>query len=270
MAITKKKPSSKTIVKKTPKAKLVNKSKNKKSNTKKILSIVIPVYNEKNTVENLISAVLKAKSFNMRKQIIIVDDCSKDGTSRVLSKYKKKNGFTVLEHKINMGKGAALQTGFKHVSGDIVLIQDADLEYNPDEYEELLLPIIDGHADVVYGSRFKSGKAHRVLFFWHTVANKMLTGLSNMFTNLNLTDMETCYKVFKAEIIKKIYLEQNRFGIEPEMTAKISRMKVRIYEVGISYSGREYSEGKKIGFKDAIAAVWCILKYNIFKKKYLK
>ena len=236
----------------------------------KLLSVVIPVYNERDTVEKLISAVQRASCYSMKKEIILVDDCSADGTDEILKAYASKKGFRLIRHEKNRGKGAALQSGFEAAAGDIVLIQDADLEYDPDEYEALLRPILDGHADVVYGSRFKSGKAHRVLFFWHSVSNKILTLLSNMFTNLNLTDMETCYKVFKAPVVKAMYLQQNRFGIEPEMTAKISRMRLRIYEVGISYSGRDYSEGKKIGLKDAFKAVWCIFKYKIFSKRFLK
>lgn len=234
------------------------------------LSIVIPVYNEQETIETILAKVLKAKALHFRKELIIVDDCSRDGTRDILKKYEKKAGFRILYHEKNTGKGGALQTGFAAASGDVVLIQDADLEYNPNEYERLLTPIVEGKADVVFGSRFKGGDAHRVLFFWHTVANQFLTLLSNVFSNLNLSDMETCYKVFRSHIIKPMYLEQKRFGIEPEMTAKVARMRARIYEVGISYAGRDYSEGKKIGWKDAISAMWCILKYNIFKRKHLK
>ena len=241
----------------------------RKTNYKK-LSVVIPVFNERETVEELIAAVRKAPCYSMSKEIILVDDCSSDGTGELLEKYASRRGFCLIRHEKNRGKGAALRSGFDAATGDVVLVQDADLEYNPEEYEALLLPIVDGHADVVYGSRFKGGKAHRVLFFWHSVGNKMLTLLSNMFTNLNLTDMETCYKVFKTPVVKAMYLQQKRFGIEPEMTAKISRMRLRIYEVGISYSGRDYSEGKKIGLKDAFKAVWCIFKYKVFSRRFLK
>jgi len=236
----------------------------------KTISVIIPVFNEKDTVEEVIQAVRQAPCYFLKKEIILVDDCSTDGSGALLERYASRKGFQLIRHEKNLGKGAALQSGFQAAGGDLVLIQDADLEYNPDEYESLLLPILDGHADVVYGSRFKGGKAHRVLFFWHSVGNKLLTLLSNMCTNLNLTDMETCYKVFRAPVVKNMYLQQKRFGIETEVTAKIARMQLRIYEVGISYRGRDYSEGKKIGFKDALKAVWCIFKYKFISRRYLK
>jgi glycosyltransferase involved in cell wall biosynthesis len=203
------------------------------------------------------------------KEVIIVNDCSKDDTEASILRYKSENpemAITYYKHEVNMGKGAALRTGIKQATGDFVIIQDADLEYDPQEYNILLKPILDGFADVVYGSRFVGGKPHRILFFWHSIGNRWLTTASNMLTNLNLTDMETCYKVFKRDIIQGIKLEENRFGFEPEVTAKVSRVpKVRIYEVGISYYGRTYEEGKKIGMKDAFRALYCIIKYNIFK-----
>jgi len=202
----------------------------------------------------------------LEKEIIIVDDCSTDGTRDILKALERNPGIRVFCHEKNMGKGAALRTGFKHASGDIVIIQDADLEYNPQEYHRLIKPILDGRADVVYGSRFVTTEERRVLFFWHYLGNSFITFLSNMFTNLNLTDIETCYKVFKADVIHSITIEENRFGFEPEITAKIAKKRYHIYEIGISYSGRDYSEGKKIGWKDGIRAIWCILKYNLIKK----
>lgn len=225
------------------------------------LSIVIPVFNEKNTVRELLRRVEEADA-GVDKEIIIVDDCSTDGTRAILMGLDKP-GVKVLLHEKNRGKGAALRTGFAEAAGDIVLIQDADLEYNPAEYPRLLEPILDGRADVVYGSRFLGGP-HRVLFFWHYVGNRFLTTLSNMATNLNLTDMETCYKVFRREILRKITLRSERFGVEPEITIKISRLKCRIYEVPISYAGRDYSEGKKIGWKDGLAALFHIIRYKFF------
>ena len=225
------------------------------------LSVVIPVYNEKNSLKTIISHVCQVKDIPL--EIIVVDDYSTDGTRDLYKDIENKVDKIILHDK-NMGKGAALRTGFQHVTGDYVIVQDADLEYDPQEFHLLLRPILSGKADVVYGSRFFGGGAHRVLFFWHFVGNKMLTLLSNMFTNLNLTDMETCYKLFKREIIQNIEIQENRFGFEPEITAKIAKMNIRIYGVGISYYGRDYSEGKKIGFKDAVRAFICILKYNLF------
>ena len=228
------------------------------------ISIVIPCYNEANTIEAIIKAVLSSPINN--REVIIVDDNSTDGTKEILNKKISPLVEKIIYHEINQGKGAALRTGFKNVTGDVVIIQDADLEYNPQEYPILLQPILDGVADVVYGSRFQGGQAHRVLYFWHYVGNKILTLLSNMFTNLNLTDMETCYKAFRIEILKKINIEENHFGVEPEITAKIAKLDCRIYEVGISYNGRTYKEGKKINWKDGIEALWCIVKYNLTRK----
>ena len=223
------------------------------------LSIVIPVYNEKNTIRTIVK---KVKEVDIDKEIVIVDDFSTDGTREIL-KEMEGDVDNIIYHQKNQGKGAALRTGFNHITGDCVVVQDADLEYEPQEYHLLLKPILENKADVVYGSRFLGGHPHRVLYFWHYVGNRLLTLLSNMFTNLNLTDMETCYKVFKTEVIKDIKIEQNRFGFEPEITAKVARKKVRIYEVGISYYGRSYSEGKKIGWKDGVRAVYAIIKYNL-------
>jgi glycosyltransferase involved in cell wall biosynthesis len=238
------------------------------------LSIVIPVYNEKNTIEEILRTVEKAPLPEgiKEREIIVVDDCSRDGTRDYLSTLKKAP-FKVLFHEKNTGKGGALRTGFRNATGDIVLIQDADLEYDPNEYPKLLKPIIEDRADVVYGSRFVGDEPHRVLYFWHTVANQLLTLLSNMFSDLNLTDMETCYKVFRKNIIDRFDIEENRFGFEPEITAKIGELSreedCRVYEVGISYYGRTYKEGKKIGMKDAFRTFWCIFSYNTSRFAHL-
>ena len=225
------------------------------------LSIVIPVYNEAATIAEIV-ALVRSVDVGMEKEILLVDDCSRDGTREVLEKMGRENAdLKVLFHEVNRGKGAALRTGFAAATGDVVLIQDADLEYDPHEYSRLLQPIVDGHADVVYGSRFLGGGAHRVVFYWHYLGNWLLTTLSNMTTNLNLTDMEVCYKVFKREVIQNIPLKENRFGFEVEVTAKIARRKLKIYEVPISYYGRDYSEGKKIGWRDGFSALRCIVKY---------
>jgi glycosyltransferase involved in cell wall biosynthesis len=223
-----------------------------------MISVVIPVYNEAKTVRELIARV---QSVPLDKEIIIVDDASSDGTREVLGEFNNREGITVLFHEKNQGKGAALRTAFQQVKGDIVIIQDADLEYDPQEYGKLIKPILDGKADAVYGSRFLGGP-HRVLLFWHYVGNKILTLFSNMLTNLNLTDMETCYKVFKASLLKQFTIESNRFGVEPEITTKLAKLKCRIYEVDISYSGRDYTEGKKINWKDGIAAFYWIIKFT--------
>ena len=225
------------------------------------LSVVVPVFNEKDTIEEVYNRI---RAVDIEKEIILVDDCSTDGTKEIISGLAA-NDTKILFHDKNMGKGAALRTGFRKATGDLLVIQDADLEYDPSEYPKLVRPILEGRADVVYGSRFAGGEARRVLFFWHMIGNKFLTLLSNMFTNLNLTDMETCYKLFTRDIYTKINIEENRFGFEPEITAKIRKLNVRIYEVGISYSGRSYSEGKKVGWQDGFSALRCILKYNIFR-----
>lgn len=225
------------------------------------ISIVIPVYNELGTIKEIIRRV---NDIPISKEIIIVDDCSTDGTREILHQITNEN-IKLIFHDRNCGKGAALRSGFSKAQGSIIVIQDADLEYDPREIPRLLQPIIDDKADVVYGSRFIGGEPHRVVFFWHMIGNKFLTFLSNMFTNLNLTDMETCYKVFTRDVLARLVLEESRFGFEPEFTAKVAKLDVRIYEVGISYSGRTYNEGKKIGWKDGIAAIKCIVKYNLFR-----
>ena len=225
------------------------------------LSVIIPVFNEKDTIFEIYHAV---KAVNLEKEIILVDDFSTDGTRDIL-RTLQDDSTRVFFHELNKGKGAALRTGFRHVTGDIVIIQDADLEYDPQQYPKLIQPIIEGKADVVYGSRFVTGDYRRVLFFWHMLGNTFLTLLSNMLTNLNLTDMETCYKAFRKEVLEKVAIEENRFGFEPEITAKIAKLDIRIYEVGISYSGRTYKEGKKIGWKDGLSALRCIIKYNLLR-----
>lgn len=227
------------------------------------LSIVIPCYNEIETIQTIVDAVKAAPIAD--KEIIIVDDFSTDGTRALLADKIAPQVQQVLYHEKNMGKGAALRTGFKHATGDVVVVQDADLEYDPQEYPKLLEPIIKGRADVVFGSRFMGADAHRVVYFWHMIGNKFLTLLSNMFTNINLTDMETCYKMFRREVIQSINIEENRFGFEPEITAKVARKGCRIYEVGISYYGRTYAEGKKIGWRDGFRAIYAILKYNVLQ-----
>jgi len=234
------------------------------------LSIIIPAYNEAQTIEKVLLRILEVPLQGIEKEIVVIDDFSTDGTFGVLENFCKlqpQAPIRFFRQVCNQGKGAAIHRGIVDASGDFIIIQDADLEYDPGEYSVLLNPILDGYADVVYGSRFMGSKPHRILFFWHTIGNKFLTFLSNMFTNLNLTDMETCYKVFRASILKSFKLQEKRFGFEPEVTAKTSRYpNVRIYEVGISYYGRTYADGKKINWKDGVRAIWCILKYNIWSR----
>jgi glycosyltransferase involved in cell wall biosynthesis len=231
---------------------------------KKKLSIIVPIYNEKNTVGQVLDRIMAVK-IPLIKQIILVDDCSTDDTAAILTSLQNSNPLiTIVTHDVNRGKGAAIRSGLKHANGDIVLIQDADLEYDPALYPKLLAPILDGNADVVYGSRFVGGAPHRVLFFWHYVGNRILTLFSNMLTNLNLTDMEVGYKLFRREVLEDIEINENRFGFEPEITAKIAKKNLRIFEVGIPYYGRSYDQGKKITWKDGIAAIYAIIRYNFF------
>lgn len=230
------------------------------------LSIIIPCYNEIATIGQVITKI-RSLELPIQREIVIVDDCSKDGTRDYIKTLEDDTDIKICLHQHNQGKGAALRTGFANASGDILLIQDADLEYDPTEYPKLLKPILEGKADVVYGSRFVGGEEHRVLYFWHSVGNRFLTLLSNMFTNLNLTDMEVCYKVFRKSVLDRIILREDRFGFEPEVTAKVSRLNCSIYEVGISYSGRTYAEGKKINWRDGFRAIYVILKYGLFSAK---
>lgn len=239
-----------------------------------LLTIIIPAYNESSTILEILDKVSGTRLEGVNKEIIVVNDFSSDDTGQLVEGYIKENpgqNIKLLNHPENQGKGAAIHTGIDHAGGEFLIIQDADLEYDPEEYSDLLKPALNNKADVVYGSRFVGANPHRILFFWHSIGNRILTFLSNMFTNLNLTDMETCYKLFRTEIIRKLYLREKRFGFEPEVTAKIARVPgIRIYEVGISYYGRTYNEGKKINWKDGFRAIYCILRYTIFSRKVFR
>lgn len=235
------------------------------------LSVIIPNYNEERTIIKILERVNEVVLLNeMQKEVLVVDDCSTDATAQLVQNYRLEHPSVNLRYfrqEFNQGKGAAIHRGIKESSGDYIVVQDADLEYNPEEYNDLLKPIIEGYADVVYGSRFMGGNPHRILFFWHSMGNNFLTFISNIFTNLNLTDMETCYKLFRADLLKSLHLEEKQFGFEPEVTAKISRIpNIRIYEIGISYFGRTYQEGKKVNWRDGLRALYCVLKYNVWAR----